>query len=63
MVGMATRMNEAGVTRAEADVDAYVGLLSELDESLKAERDAHKRLVALARKIEKQDERRRRAAN
>ena len=56
-------MHEAGVTRATADADAYLDLLSDLDESLKAEREAHKRLVALARKIERQDERRRRAAN
>jgi hypothetical protein len=63
MKRMATRLSEAGPVRAGADVDAYLDLLSDLDESLKAERDAHKRVVALARKIEKQDERRRRAAN
>lgn len=60
---MATRVNETGGVRAEADADAYFSLLSDLDESLKAEREAHKRLISLARRIEKQDERRRRATN
>lgn len=49
---MATKLKPANSTGTDADVDEYLGLLSELDVALREERAAHKRLMALAAEVE-----------
>lgn len=56
---MATKLKPVETTAPDADVETYISLSSALDESLKAERAAHKRLMTLVRKIEAKDERQR----
>ena len=59
---MATKLKPVETSAPDADVETYVSLASALDESLKAERAAHKRLITLVRKIEARDEQRRTAS-
>lgn len=55
---MATNLSATPAARRESDAQTYVELLGELDAALTQERQAHRRLMGLARRIQRRDERR-----